>query len=94
MVECTSWPLKEEFAAFLLYNDTMEIKLEIDYDYMMDLMDDIGSDDPVEVSMEAIGLLRWIVDIKQSGKVFCLCDRNGQSLQAVNLPVLKDVKLI
>ena len=44
-----------------------------------------------ECISEAIGLLRWAIDIKKSGKLICLCDRNGQNLQMSNLPVLNKV---
>jgi hypothetical protein len=69
----------------------MDINIDIDDEYMEALMADVkqSSDDCVR---DAIGLLKWAVDMKKSGKIICLCDRNGQNLQAASLPMLDKVR--
>ena len=69
----------------------MEINIEVDDGYMGKLMADVHRSGE-DVSLEALGLLRWAIDMKRAGKVLCLCDRNGQNLQRANVPILDSVR--
>jgi len=69
----------------------MEIKLDVDDGYMGKLMADVHLPSD-ECMREAVGLLRWAIDMKRSGRMICLCDRNGQNLQMSNIPVLNKVQ--
>jgi len=65
----------------------MELKIEIDDEYMGDLMADVHAPAD-ECACEALGILRWAIDIKKSGRVLCLCDPNGHNLQVANIPII------
>jgi hypothetical protein len=68
----------------------MEITINIDDDYMGRIMADIHKP-ASDCVMEAIGLLRWVIDVKRSRNVICTCDINGQNLRTASIPVLDRV---
>jgi len=68
----------------------MEITIHVDDSYMGKMMADVH-ESAEDCAREALGILRWAIDVKRSGKILCTCDSNGRNLQTANVPVLERV---
>lgn len=71
----------------------MRITIDIDDEYMYSLAKSLGTN-PDQCTMEGIGLLKWAVDMRLSGKIIYLCDCAGGSPQRANIPILDKAKRV
>ena len=69
----------------------MEIRLNIDDEFIRRLQEDLREGRATEIAREALGLLRWAVDERQRNRVILSANPDGTNLNRLSMPILEKV---
>lgn len=71
----------------------MEIKVQVDTDFMIDLQKDLTTD-TVGVMSEALTILKWVVDERKNGRIIASADADGSKVKKLSTKNIDFIKKI
>lgn len=69
----------------------MEIRINIDDDFMKNLSKNLGDLKTSKITTEALTILNWAVEEAKNGRVILSTDKKGEDVKQLAMPVLDKI---